>query len=68
MAFDAIEPFGQRRTDDGFRLIAALLFNANKDTTTTAMMPGDFLKVWEDPGVAEAAKLAALLAFMSTAV
>mgnify|MGYP001446350907 CR=1 FL=1 len=49
MALDLIEPFGQRRLDDGFRLLAALIYNSNLGAGMKPLMPGDFLKVWEPP-------------------
>ncbi|MGK2287249.1 phage tail assembly protein T [Pedomonas sp. V897] len=49
MALDLVEPFGQRRMDDCFRLLAALIYNSNLAGGAKVLMPGDFLKVWEPP-------------------
>lgn len=47
LALDLVEPFGQKRTDDGFRLLACLLYNSNRGKDQPALMPSDFLGVWE---------------------
>lgn len=67
MAYDLLEPFGQRRADDGTRLLATLLFNPNRGDGQP-LAPNDFLKVWTDPAAAEAAQLANLKSWMNSAV
>lgn len=49
MAFDAVEPIGQRRIDDGFRLLAMLIYSANRGKDSPVLKPGDFLTTWEPP-------------------
>ncbi|API58860.1 hypothetical protein BSL82_05665 [Tardibacter chloracetimidivorans] len=65
MAYDAVEPIGQRRIDDGFRLLAALIYSANRGKDSPELGPEDFLKTYEPPveqdPMAEAAALAAFL-------
>ncbi len=58
-AYDLLEPFGGPRADDRARLIAALIYNANRPEQADALGTSDFLKVWEDPEEAEARALAA---------
>lgn len=48
IAYSALEPFGQDRTDDGFRLLASMLFNTNRGKGARALAPGDFLKTLHD--------------------
>jgi len=48
-AYNIVEPFGQPRTDDGFRLLAYALFNANRGKNAKPFEMGEFLKVWEPP-------------------
>ena len=65
MAYDAVEPIGQRRIDDGFRLLATLIYGANRGPDSPSLGPSDFLKAWEPPVEidleAEAAAWAAFL-------
>lgn len=49
MAYSTLEPFGQRRSDDGFRVVASLIFNSNRGKDQRPLEPSDFLRVWEPP-------------------
>src|SRR3546814_16577576 len=39
MAYDLVEPIGQRRTDDGFRLLATLIYGANRGADSQSLGP-----------------------------
>jgi hypothetical protein len=47
MAFDQIDPVGDERTDLMLAQLAALFFNANRDSGTSARSPADFMPFTE---------------------
>jgi len=49
MGFSLIEPFGSSHSDDGARLVAAMLYNSNRGKDAPALQPSDFLKAWAPP-------------------
>lgn len=48
VAYAAIEPFGQGRADDGFRLLASMFYNANRGKGSRPLTAADFLKTLHD--------------------
>lgn len=48
IAYSSFEPFGQGRSDDGFRLLASMLYNINRGKNARPLSADDFLKTLHD--------------------
>lgn len=64
-AYERLEPFGQRRLDDGMRLLAAILVNANRGQHSPAVEPHEFLRAWSPVAAAETDEEAAVRALFA---